>query len=152
MMDFPAIRTVPCEPSDAVCAALGGRALDAAEPAENPWQRIYRFGSRAEVEALDPDFPALQRASDSAIICTAEGGDKDFVSRFFGPQVGVDEDPVTGSAHCSLTPYWAERLGRQALRARQVSARGGDVDCELRDDRVFMRGRGVTVMQGTMTL
>ena len=83
-------------------------------------------------------------------IVTAPGDGCDFVSRFFGPQVGIDEDPVTGSAHCSLMPYWAERLGRDTLVAKQISARSGDLACEIRDGRVFMTGTGVTFMIGTV--
>jgi predicted PhzF superfamily epimerase YddE/YHI9 len=74
------------------------------------------------------------------------------VSRFFGPQVGIDEDPVTGSAHCSIVPYWSKRLGSARLHCRQVSARVGDLDCELRGDRVFMTGSAVTYLQGQVYL
>jgi predicted PhzF superfamily epimerase YddE/YHI9 len=76
----------------------------------------------------------------------------DFVSRFFAPSQGVPEDPVTGSAHCTLTPYWAQRLERTALRARQVSARGGEVGCTLRGDRVTLAGAAVLVIRGTLLL
>ena len=85
-------------------------------------------------------------------IAMAPGDNCDFVSRFFGPQVGIDEDPVTGSAHCSLVPYWAGRLHMNELQGRQISARGGDLACELRDGRVFMTGTAVTFMRGSVTL
>ena len=152
VMDFPAVELKACPVEDAVCEALGARALEAAAPVSNPWQLVYRFESRAQVEALEPDFPGLKAASPASIICTAEGEDKDFVSRFFGPQVGINEDPVTGSAHCALTPFWAERLGKSVFSARQVSARGGDLVCELAGDRVVMKGRAVTFMQGRVSL
>ena len=137
-LDFPAIELVEVPVLDAVCAALGASATAAAQAADNPGQVLYAFDSEAQVAALAPDFRALQAASDIAVIATAPGAAHDFVSRFFGPQVGVDEDPVTGSAHCSLVPYWVGVLGKSRLRARQISARGGELDCELREGRVFM--------------
>ena len=87
-------------------------------------------------------------ASPRSVIVCAPGDDCDVVSRFFGPQVGINEDPVTGSAHCSLVPYWARRLHKDRLQCRQISARGGNLDCELKDGRVFMTGSAVTFMQG----
>lgn len=147
-MDFPAARMVDTTPDSAVCAALGAEAEAAAIAAENPWQVLYAFSEEAQVAALAPDFRALAAASPFAVIVTAPGDHADFVSRFFGPQVGVDEDPVTGSAHCSLVPYWAQRLGRNTLRARQISARGGELVCELRGERVMMTGRAITFLQG----
>ena len=112
------------------------------------WLAIY--GSVDEIAALAPDFGALGRLR-SNVICTAPGaGALDFVSRFFGPGSGVDEDPVTGSAHATLAPYWAARLGRTTLRARQLSRRGGDVACELRGDRVLLRGGCVEVLRGAL--
>jgi PhzF family phenazine biosynthesis protein len=108
------------------------------------------------VRALRPDIAAIAALDTHAIIATAPGtdgdADVDFVSRFFAPRVGVDEDPVTGSAHCTLTPYWAERLKKNSLRARQVSARGGELTCVLRDDRVFLGGQAVLVIRGTLLL
>ena len=99
-----------------------------------------------------PDFSALRAASERCVIVTAPGNDCDFVSRYFGPQVGVDEDPVTGSAHCSLVPYWASRLHSNTLQARQISARGGNLACELQGGRVFMTGTAITFMQGEVLL
>ena len=83
-----------------------------------------------------------------AVIASAPGTDADFVSRFFGPRAGVPEDPVTGSAHCTLVPYWAARLGKQKLSARRLSRRGGELDCELRGDRVAIAGRTVEYLRG----
>ncbi|WP_139923237.1 PhzF family phenazine biosynthesis protein [Hymenobacter sp. DG01] len=107
------------------------------------------FNSEAEVRALHPDMAHLAKVEYRAVIATAPGTEGiDFVSRFFGPRVGVPEDPVTGSAHTTLVPYWAERLGKTTFHARQVSARGGDLWCELRGDRVLMSGHAVTYLKG----
>ncbi|UYZ64674.1 PhzF family phenazine biosynthesis protein [Hymenobacter weizhouensis] len=107
------------------------------------------FNSEAEVRALHPNIAQLERVEYRGVIATAPGTDGvDFVSRFFGPRVGVPEDPVTGSAHTTLVPYWAGRLGKTHLHARQVSARGGDLWCELRQDRVLMSGHAVTYLRG----
>ncbi|WP_045686956.1 PhzF family phenazine biosynthesis protein [Hymenobacter sp. AT01-02] len=110
---------------------------------------VCLFATEAEVRALHPDMSHLAKVDYRAVIATAPGPDGvDFVSRFFGPRVGVPEDPVTGSAHTTLVPYWAERLGKTVLHARQVSARGGDLWCELRGDRVLMSGHAVTYLRG----
>jgi predicted PhzF superfamily epimerase YddE/YHI9 len=102
----------------------------------------------AQVLSLQPDFPLLATLGDGRVIATAPGEDCDFVSRFFAPGAGVPEDPVTGSAHCSLVPYWAHRLSKSRLHARQVSARGGELWCELRGDRVAMAGHAVLYLHG----
>jgi len=107
------------------------------------------YASAAEVLALQPDFTLLGQVDATGIIVTAPGeSGVDFVSRFFAPSAGINEDPVTGSAHCTLVPYWAENLRRKRLRARQVSARGGDLWCELAGDRVRMAGDAVLYLQG----
>ncbi len=151
-MDFPAATLEPQPVDEAVSAALGARAIEAAGPPGKASMALYRFASEAEVAALTPDFAALLQASDRSVICTAPGDTVDFVSRFFGPQVGINEDPVTGSAHCLLTPYWSAQLGRDRLQARQISPRGGELWCELHGDRVFMSGQAVTVMKGVVYL
>jgi predicted PhzF superfamily epimerase YddE/YHI9 len=94
------------------------------------------------------DMIALARLDCLGVIITAPGENFDFVSRFFAPGAGVPEDPVTGSAHCTLIPYWAQRLGRSQLRALQVSQRGGELDCEYRGERVGIAGRAVTYSSG----
>ena len=151
-LDFPALQMEPAPVEAAVCAALGAEAIAASIPVADPWMVICEFENEAQVRGLAPDFRALLAASPHAIVATAAGDQVDFVSRFFGPQVGVDEDPVTGSAHCCLTVYWSEKLGRTSLKARQISPRGGNVDCELRGGRVFMTGTAVTFMQGTIEI
>jgi len=108
------------------------------------------FASEDEVKALAPRMEPLTRLASRGVIVTAPGLDVDFVSRFFAPAVGVPEDPVTGSAHCTLVPYWAARLGRTSLRARQISPRGGELWCELAGDRVRMSGHAVLYLEGTI--
>ncbi len=151
-LDLPAIALVETRVEEAVCAALGAQAVAAAIPAHQPWKVVYEFADEQQVKGLRPDFRALLEASEQSVVVTAPGEQVDFVSRFFGPQVGIDEDPVTGSAHCCLMVYWAEKLGRTKLSARQVSARGGDLQCELIGDRVYLTGQGVTFMTGTVVL
>jgi PhzF family phenazine biosynthesis protein len=110
---------------------------------------VCLFSTEAEVRALHPDMAHLAKVEYRAVIATAPGTNGiDFVSRFFGPRVGVPEDPVTGSAHTTLVPYWAERLNKTTFHARQVSPRGGDLWCELRGDRVLMSGHAVTYLRG----
>ena len=108
----------------------------------------------AEVAALDPHFATLAAVEDCwAAIATAPGDNgTDFVSRFFAPAQGVPEDPATGSSHCTLTPYWAERLGKTALEARQISPRGGALRCTLRGDRVGLAGRAVLYLEGKISV
>jgi PhzF family phenazine biosynthesis protein len=104
------------------------------------------------VRALAPDFRALAALGDTLNIVTAPGDETDVISRVFAPAAGIDEDPVTGSAHSVLIPYWAERLGRNRFTAFQASRRGGHVDCEAADDRAILRGTCVTVIEGVFTL
>jgi PhzF family phenazine biosynthesis protein len=110
------------------------------------------YGDEATVRGLAPDIRALAAIDRRGIIVTAPGDDYDFVSRFFAPAIGIDEDPVTGSAHCTLIPYWADRLGKTELHARQVSARGGDLYCRAMDERVRIAGRARLYLEGTLAL
>jgi predicted PhzF superfamily epimerase YddE/YHI9 len=148
VMDFPALPLAPCEAPGVVGAALG------TEPREVLAAKDYVavLGSAAEVRALEPDMVALARLDRRGVAVTAPGDEEgvDFVSRFFAPALGVPEDPVTGSAHCELAPLWAARLGRNRLRARQLSRRGGDVVCQVRGDRVELRGRAALYLEGTI--
>ena len=150
-LDFPGVNTSAAAVDMAVCDALGAIASEVMVPGERG-AALYVFEFEEDVAALTPDFAALKAATDYKIIATAPGDEHDFVSRFFGPQVGIDEDPVTGSAHCALVPYWAKRLGRNDLSARQISERGGELSCRLAGERVFMSGSAVTFMTGTVTL
>jgi PhzF family phenazine biosynthesis protein len=149
-MDFPADPPSPAAAPALLLEALGRTPEEVEATA---WAWVLRYEDERAVRALAPDFRALRRVSPATAIATAPGGPAvDFVSRFFGPGVGVDEDPVTGSAHCVLAPFWACRLGRGELRARQVSARGGEVGCSLRGGRVVLSGGAVPVIEGTIEL
>lgn len=110
------------------------------------------YSSQKEIEDISPDFDKLAKFDGRGIIITAKGIDCDFVSRFFAPQSGINEDPVTGSAHTSLTPYWSEVLCTKKLKARQLSKRGGVLDCELTGDRVLISGRAVEYLIGEITI
>ncbi|MDL5155258.1 PhzF family phenazine biosynthesis protein [Actinomycetospora termitidis] len=115
---------------------------------------LVEVSSAEEVRDLEPDLSALRAASGRGVIVTAAndlpGVDADFVSRFFAPAVGIDEDPVTGSAHCCLAPYWAERTGKPSLVGAQLSRRGGTVGVEVVGDRVMLRGDAVTITEGVL--
>jgi PhzF family phenazine biosynthesis protein len=113
---------------------------------------LLLYKSQHEIEALIPDFRRMERTDARAVIVTAPGEKVDFVSRFFAPRVGVDEDPVTGSAHTVLIPFWAEKLGKSEMRAQQLSRRGGTLFCRLRDDRVDIGGKAVTYLKGEITI
>jgi PhzF family phenazine biosynthesis protein len=149
-MDFPAWppERGPADPR--ILATLGK------PPAESFVARgrtLAVFERAEDVAALKPDFAAMRQVPGADAIVTAPGRDgTDFVSRYFAPNYGIDEDPVTGSAHCVLTPYWAKRLGKNELGARQISARGGDLVCTFRGDRVTLAGRAVLYLEGTITV
>jgi PhzF family phenazine biosynthesis protein len=147
-MDFPARPPAPCAAPPALLGALGAEPLEVLAADDY----IAVFGSESAVRALEPDMAKLRGLELRGVCVTARGRDVDFVSRFFAPRVGVPEDPVTGSAHCELAPYWAARLGRNSLRARQVSRRGGEVGCELNGARVTLLGRAVTFMEGEIRI
>jgi PhzF family phenazine biosynthesis protein len=148
-LDFPAWPPQPVEAPPALAAALGK--APSVVLAARDYLVVYE---RAEdVATLAPDLAAVAALDRFAVIVTAPGeGDVDFVSRFFAPARGVPEDPVTGSAHCTLTPYWAARLGKSRLSARQLSHRGGRLTCTLAGDRVSIAGRAVLYLEGTITL
>lgn len=111
---------------------------------------VVEVGSEAEVRAVKPDFAQLRKVEARGVIVTSAARDFDFVSRFFGPAVGVDEDPVTGSAHCALAPYWAAKLGKTEMTAWQASRRGGTIRLRLENDRVKLIGQAVTVFRGEL--
>ena len=147
-LDFPRRNPAPEEAPPPLAQALGVTPREVL--AIDDW--LVLLDSEQQVRELHPDFTLLRQLPGRGVIVTAEGRDCDFVSRFFAPKVGVDEDPVTGSAHTILTPFWAARLGRKRLRARQLSARGGELFCELRGDRVAISGTAVPYLSGRITL
>ncbi len=110
------------------------------------------FSSADEIRKISPDFAILAQLDCRGICVTAPGEDCDFVSRFFGPRAGIPEDPVTGSAHCALAPFWAARLGRNRLEARQISSRGGTLRCEVEGDRVKIAGQAITYLEGSIAI
>lgn len=147
-MDFPATPPSPCAVPDLLTEALGREPVEVL--AEDDY--LVLLESEADVLAIEPDMTLLKQLDRRGVIVTAPGDDVDFVSRFFAPKYGIDEDPVTGSAHCILTPYWAEKLGKRVLNARQISKRGGAVGCELKGDRVSLTGGAVTFMEAEIML
>ncbi len=148
-MDFPSRPPAKVDPDPSLIPALGGSpfAILAAR------DYLIRYRSAAEVLALSPDMEALKKIDRFAFIATAPGEDCDFVSRFFAPAKGVPEDPVTGSSHCTLIPYWSKELGKTTLHARQISPRGGELFCRLvsntlRGDRVEIAGYTALFLTG----
>jgi predicted PhzF superfamily epimerase YddE/YHI9 len=145
VMDFPARPASPAPPPPGLFAALGGAPREVLRARDH----LIVYNTAAEIAALNPDLAALAKVDCWAAIVTAPGeSGVDFVSRFFAPAQGVPEDPVTGSAHCTLVPYWAKRLGKMQLEARQLSRRGGALHCALQGDRVNIGGRAVVYLDG----
>jgi predicted PhzF superfamily epimerase YddE/YHI9 len=146
-MNFPASLPKLCEMPDILERGLGQRPI--AVLAADDYLAV--FDSEAEVLAITPNSALLGQLDLRGVIVTAPGLEVDFVSRFFAPKFGISEDPVTGSAHCALAPYWANRLNKNILSAKQVSRRGGSITCELNADRVFLTGAAVTFMEAEIT-
>ena len=149
-MDFPATPVTPILPPDGLWAALG--LPPGGEAYRSQFDILIPVADADILGSIQPDMAALARIQARGIIVTAPSDQPkyDFLSRFFGPAVGVDEDPVTGSAHCSLAPYWAARLGKRAMTGYQASKRGGVVGAVLSGDRVILRGQAVTVFATTL--
>ena len=147
-LDFPVYPPEPAEEQrEAVAAAMGARP-EALHRGGSFWLAVY--DSAETVAGLAPDMDRTAALGGQGVIASAPGQEVDIVSRFFAPQAGIDEDPVTGSAHTVLTPYWTERLGKPELQARQISARGGELICRLNGDRVAIGGRCQLVIAGRM--
>jgi PhzF family phenazine biosynthesis protein len=149
-LDFPATPVHPVPVPSGLAEALGVEIVEVHGAGED---LLVEVAGQAQVAALVPDLRVLAAVECRGVIVTAAADPSsgvDLVSRFFAPQVGIDEDPVTGSAHCALGPFWARRLGRAELAASQLSARGGRIDVEVRGDRVLLRGRAVTVLAGAL--
>lgn len=149
-LDFPATPPEPAAAPEGLEAALGARPV---RVGRSRFDLVVELESEAAVRSLRPDIGRLAQVPARGVVVTARGetaGGPDFVSRFFGPAVGVDEDPVTGSAHCALAPLWASRLGRDELVGYQASARGGTVRVRVTGRRVRLAGRALTVLRGVL--
>lgn len=147
-MDFPVCAPAACNEPAILAQALGRQPLEVLCADDY----LAVFDDEATVRGLAPDFALLGTLGLRGVIATAPGSTDDFVSRFFAPRLGIPEDPVTGSAHCTLAPYWAARLGKNPLSARQVSTRGGRILCTLKGDRVVLSGSAVTFMEADISL
>lgn len=149
-MDFPADPPTPvAEPPEGLVEALGVQPL---EVFRGRFDYLVRLATEADVQGLSPDMSILRRIPARGVTVTAWSGPEGFVSRFFAPSCGVDEDPVTGSAHCTLAPYWAGEKGMTHFKARQLSARGGSLDCTLAGDRVLLTGAARLYLRGEIQL
>ncbi|MGC2056620.1 MAG: PhzF family phenazine biosynthesis protein [Candidatus Sulfotelmatobacter sp.] len=149
-MDFPSLAPWPCvAPPAALIEGLGKTPSEVLQIEDN-YFAVYQ--SEQEVKSIRPDFRLLEKLHPAGVAITAPGRDADFVSRYFAPSYGIPEDPVTGSTHCSLGPYWAKRLGKTKLFARQVSERGGEIWCEVEQQRVILKGNAVLTLRGELQI
>lgn len=150
-LNFPAQTPSPIEPPKGLLDALGLKHFTAVMQAYD--DILVEVGSPDVLNSISPDFHQLNQVECRGVIVTTQGpAPFDFSSRFFAPKVGILEDPVTGSAHCKLTPYWAAKLNKTPLTAYQASKRGGQVHCELKDDRVLLSGHAVRILEGNLTI
>lgn len=147
-MDFPAFRPSLCATPETLVKALGVIPKEVLVADDY----IVVFDSVATIRSINPNYELLKQLDLRGVIITAQSTDVDFVSRFFAPKLGVAEDPVTGSAHCELAPYWADKLGKNILSARQVSKRGGNLTCEVLADRVLLSGSAVIFMKAEINI
>ncbi|MEX0608598.1 MAG: PhzF family phenazine biosynthesis protein [Balneolaceae bacterium] len=145
VMNFPAVEMPQMEAPAILLEALGLKEIPEVYKTDD---YMVVLNSEKEVFALDPDFRLLGDIDARGIIVTAPGDNVDFVSRFFAPQSGIDEDPVTGSAHTKTAPYWSKKLKKEVLEARQISKRKGEITCRLLNDRVEIIGNAVTYLKG----
>jgi len=148
VLTLPAHPPAPCDPPPQLLEGLARPPVEVLAAANY----LAVYDDEEEILEIRPDFARLAECHPRGVIVTAPGRDVDFVSRFFAPSFGIPEDPVTGSAHSTLTPYWAARLGKLRLRARQVSARRGELVCELLGDRVALEGRCALYLEGTIEI
>ncbi len=148
-LDFPVDTIEPALPPDHLFESLKSRPQ---EVWRGKTDYLLYYPAQEDIEEINPDFGMLNKVDTRGIIITAPGYDCDFVSRFFAPKVGVNEDPVTGSAHTSLVPFWAHRLNKSEFEARQLSLRGGFLKCQLRGDRVLISGEASTYLTGSINI
>ncbi len=151
-LELPARPPMPDLPEEVPAELAEGLGANPIEVLEATHVFLAVFDAEDDVRAMWPDMEILQKLEDRSVIVTAPGREVDFVSRYFGPCVGVPEDPVTGAAHCTLAPYWAKRLGKKTLTARQLSARGGELICEDAGQHVRLTGKAVLYARGELAL
>jgi PhzF family phenazine biosynthesis protein len=144
VLDFPSQPASKCNPPKKLTEALHAQPLEILKGCDY----LAVFEREEDVAAIKPDFELLAQLGMRGVIATAPGKECDFISRFFAPAAGIPEDPVTGSTHCALIPYWSKRLGKRELHARQISKRGGELFCEDRGERVGIGGNAVTYVEG----
>jgi PhzF family phenazine biosynthesis protein len=149
MMDFPARNPISIDAPEQLVHALGAKAIEVLQ-STGTYLAVYE--SESDILSITPDFSLTEKLDMPYVIVTAKGSSSDFVSRFFAPQVGISEDPVTGSAHCTLIPYWAKKLNKTKLYARQLSKRQGQLYCEYLVDRVKIGGKAVTYAVGEISI
>jgi len=148
-LDFPVDSPAKESPPDGLYEAIG-EAPEECLKGKSDFLLIFK--EQSTIEQLDPNFHLLKGIPARGIICSAPGNDCDFISRFFAPASGINEDPVTGSAHTTLTPYWSSKLSKVKMTAKQLSEREGSLTCELRSDRVFITGKAVIYLEGVITI
>jgi PhzF family phenazine biosynthesis protein len=151
-LNFPALPTSPLPPRDGLLETLGLQAEEILAVEDSNGRALIEVDGEKIVRQLKPDFNQLAKDTGRGVIVTSRSADDryDFISRFFASYAGIDEDPVTGSAHCCLAPYWATQLGKTTMSAYQASARGGELEVELAGERVFLRGNAVIVFTGEL--
>jgi len=148
VMDFPAQPPIICDVPKEIEEALGVKPLECLRSEDY----IVVLNNESEVLAAKPNLNILRNLDLRGVIITSKSNDFDFVSRFFGPKCGIDEDPVTGSAHTQLAPYWSKQLSKNILHAKQLSSRGGELYCEISSDRVIISGKAVKYLQGEIEI
>ncbi len=148
VLDFPAQPPTSCATPEEVIAAFGAEPVECLRSAD----LIVVYDDEAFVRSVQPDIGKLKAVDSRGVIITSASDKYDFVARFFGPRVGIDEDPVTGSAYTQIVPYWAQKTGKSNFHAKQVSDRGGELHCELHGNRVLIGGRAVKYLEGTIDI
>lgn len=153
-MSFPAIAVTTFDETQMISAALGSvpQSIQYGHYSSDQYDLMAVFETENMVASLEPDFALFNNINSRGVIATARGNSCDFISRYFAPNFGIDEDPVTGSAHCLLAPYWGHVLGKQQMDARQISQRGGEIHCELVNDRVVLTGYAVNYLVGAINI
>ncbi len=151
-MSFPAIQSLDSDDKECIEAAITTEIVDlkVGYYSSDEYDFLAIVKNQEVLSSLEPDFIKIGMLESRGLIVSARGVEADFVSRYFAPQVGVDEDPVTGSAHCILAPYWSALLGMDSLQARQLSSRGGDILCKIDEDRVHLIGNAVDYLSGSI--